>query len=136
MRGAINHLALTVSDLAASERAFHAPVLEWLGYEKVEDVPEGMTLWFNGPARLALNLWQATEAGTHDRRRPGLHHLAFMAPDRSEVDEFHELLRARGITVLDPPAEYPDYGPGYYATYFACPDGMKWELAHMPVIPD
>ena len=135
MRGAFNHLALTVSDLAASEAAFHAPVLRWMGYEKVEDHPGEMTLWFHEGARLAVNLWQATEAGDMDRRRPGFHHLAFTAADRSEVDALHEMLVERAITVLDAPADYPDYGPNYRAVYFACPDGMKWELAHMPVIP-
>ena len=135
MRGAINHIALTVSDLAAHEKAFHEPVLGWLGYQKVEEIDGKMTLWFNEPARLAINLWQGT-GGRHDRMTPGLHHLAFSAPDRSDVDELHGLLIAEGIAVLDAPAEYPDYGPNYYAVYFADLDGMKWELAHMPVIPD
>ena len=136
MRGTINHVALTVSDLSASEAAFYRPVLGWLGYEKVEDEPGTMTLWYNDGARLAINLWQARAGGGHDRANPGLHHLAFTAPDRSDVDELHDLLIRAGIDVLDAPAEYPDYGPGYYAVYFADPDGMKFELAHMPIIPD
>ena len=135
MRGAVNHIGLTVSDLAETERAFHAPVLGWLGYEKVEAVPDVMALWFNGAAKTAVVLYQA-DGGNHDRTTPGLHHLAFSAPDRSEVDDLHGLLTEHGVRVLDAPAEYPDYGPGYYAVYFADPDGMKWELAHMPVIPD
>ena len=135
MRGSLSHIALTVSDLAGSEAAFHGPVLGWLGYEKVEAPAGKMTLWFHAGAKLAVNLWQA-KGGRHDRTAPGLHHLAFVAPDRSDVDALHDLLTDRGIRVLDAPAEYPDYGPGYYAVYFACPDGMKWELAHMPVIPD
>jgi len=37
-----------------------------------------------------------------------------------------------GATILDAPAEYPIYGPNYYAVFFADPDGMKLELVHFP----
>jgi len=48
------------------------------------------------------------------------------------VDRVHDLLVRDGITVLDPPAEYPEYGPQYYAVFFADPDGMKLEVVHFP----
>jgi hypothetical protein len=31
------------------------------------------------------------------------------------------------VTVVDPPADYPDYGEGYYAVFFLDPDGLKLE---------
>ncbi len=34
-------------------------------------------------------------------------------------------------TILDPPGEY-DYTPGYYAVFFADPDGLKLEVVHEP----
>ncbi|HYC55893.1 MAG TPA: hypothetical protein VEL28_13240 [Candidatus Binatia bacterium] len=34
--------------------------------------------------------------------------------------------------ILDKPAEYPQYGPDYYAVFFAGPDDMKLELVHYP----
>jgi hypothetical protein len=34
--GTMNHLALTLRNLRVSEAAFYAPVLEFLGYAKVE----------------------------------------------------------------------------------------------------
>ena len=37
-----------------------------------------------------------------------------------------------GGTILDPPREYPHYVPGYYAVFFADPDGIKLELVHIP----
>ena len=37
-----------------------------------------------------------------------------------------------GARVLDPPAEYPAYAPGYYAVFFGDPDGIKLEVAHIP----
>ena len=37
------------------------------------------------------------------------------------------LLRGIGATILDAPADYPRYGPTYYAVFFADPDGLKLE---------
>jgi glyoxylase I family protein len=67
----------------------------------------------------------------HDRYSPGLHHFAWNAESREEVDSFHDLRLGRGVEVLDPPAEY-DYEPGYYAVFFSDPDGLKLELVHVP----
>jgi catechol 2,3-dioxygenase-like lactoylglutathione lyase family enzyme len=53
------------------------------------------------------------------------------AASRDEVDAFHAMLVREGLTVLDAPAEY-DYTPGYYAVFFADPDGLKLELVHEP----
>ena len=134
-RGAINHIALTVRSLAESEAQFYAPVLEFLGYEKIEDIPETMTLWINAGAAAAVNLWQAEPAlkeRPHDRYAPGFHHCAFAVDSRGEVEDLHRLLIERGIRVLDPPAEYPQYGPDYYAVFFEDADGLKFEAVHMP----
>jgi catechol 2,3-dioxygenase-like lactoylglutathione lyase family enzyme len=64
------------------------------------------------------------------RRRPGaLHHLAFKAGSREEVDRLHEQLVAIGATMVSPPREYPEYTPaGYYALYFKDPEGLKYEI--------
>jgi glyoxylase I family protein len=133
-RGAINHIALTVTDLVDSEERFYAPVLGFLGYGKVEDIPEQMTLWLNAGAETAVNLWQAQAAlkdRQHARYAPGFHHCAFSLGSRAEVDELHRLLVARRIAVLDAPAEYPQYTPDYYAVFFQDPDGLKFEAVHM-----
>ena len=131
--GAVGHLALTLRDLKTSEAAFYKPVLEFLGYAKVEE-EDGMTLWFSGAAGVAINLWQAAPelaARPHERYAPGFHHFAFAADTREQVDALHDLLVSIGADVLDVPAEYA-YLPGYYAVFFADPDGLKFELAHVP----
>lgn len=137
-KGTMNHLALTLRDLSKSEAAFYAPVLGFLGYDKVEDIPEMMTLWFNAEAKFAINLWQARPAlagETHARYAPGFHHCAFDVDSRADVDALHRLLTEKGIKVLDAPAEYPQYAPGYYALYFEDSDGLKFEVVHMPEVP-
>jgi hypothetical protein len=42
------------------------------------------------------------------------------------------VLQKHDVTVVDPPAEYPDYGKGYYAVYFLDPDGLKLEGMYFP----
>ena len=49
-----------------------------------------------------------------------------------DVDALHEVLRRIGAAVLDPPADYPQYGEGYYAVFFADPDGLKLEFVFQP----
>ena len=131
--GMMNHLALTLSDLRTSENVFYRPVLEFLGYGKLEDGQE-MTLWWSERAGAGVNLWQADPelaAIPHQRYAPGFHHFAFSAESREQVDRLHDRLREIGATVLDAPAEYP-YTPGYYAVFFADPDGLKFEFVHIP----
>jgi catechol 2,3-dioxygenase-like lactoylglutathione lyase family enzyme len=141
MRGAIDHIDLTVRDPWAS-RAFYDAVLGFLGYRFRKEVARGL-IWERpdpaGGPPLSIAVMRATGDGAarrHDRYSPGLHHLAWRAGSRADVDALHDLLRrsgaAIGATVLDPPAEYPQYEPGYYAVFFADPDGLKLELVHVP----
>lgn len=109
--GAINHVALTVSDLVDAE-ARMKPLLEFLGYERAEAL-DGLSVWVSEATGTAVNLWQAHEDlrdRTHRRYAPGLHHLAFNADSREQVDAFYQCLLEQGATVLDLPAEY-DYAP-------------------------
>ena len=71
----------------------------------------------------------------HDRYEPGPHHLAFHAESREVVQRVHRAMLEIGTTVLDPPVDYsgePGYGEGYYAAFFADPDGIKLEVAYIP----
>ena len=126
----LDHIDLTVSDLARSTD-FYGLVLGALGFSRVAHPT--YTAWSNG--RMVLGLRQAAPehlSARVDRSRPGFHHLALRARQRSDVDAFHALLVEHGLPVLDPPAEYPEYGPAYYAVFFADPDAMKLELVHFP----
>ena len=130
--GTMNHLGITVSDLAESTERFYGPLLRFLGYEVIHQTAE-MSVWL-AASGCAVNLWQAKpeHAGRKpERYAPGFHHFAFNADSRETVDRCHAFLREQGIEILDPPAEY-DYEPGYYALFFADPDGMKFELVHLP----
>jgi catechol 2,3-dioxygenase-like lactoylglutathione lyase family enzyme len=54
-------------------------------------------------------------------------HLAFPAPDRRTVEEFHRAATAAGYEDNGGPGERPRYGPGYYAAFVLDPDGTNVE---------
>ena len=71
----------------------------------------------------------------YDRYEPGPHHIAFHAGSRAAVDTVHRAIVGLGASVLDPPADYsgqPGYEDGYYAAFFADPDGFKLEVVYLP----
>jgi glyoxylase I family protein len=129
----LDHIHLTVRDLHASI-AFYEKVLGALGFRRIAiESPDHDVNWANAHVIIGLYEAAAEEQGVaHSRRRPGFHHLALRARSRADVDRFHDFLVCEGLTVLDAPAEYAKYGPGYYAVFFADPDGMKLELVHFP----
>lgn len=130
--GLINHLDLSVSDLEKS-CVFYDKVLGRLGYSRTSEYAGNVPCWALSRVgtRCSIGLHAARSSARHDRYAAGLHHLAFHAGNRAEVDGFHAFLLKEGIAVLDAPAEY-DYTPGYYAVFFADPDGIKLELVHEP----
>jgi glyoxylase I family protein len=133
MARSIHHVDLTVSDLTRS-RTFYGPIMRYLGYELTRETARKVVFsQVDRCANTSVRL-HAAEPGSrgkrHDRYAPGLHHLAFEAESREDVDGLHLLLRELNAEILDPPGVY--YPPGYYALFFADPDGLKLELAFTP----
>jgi catechol 2,3-dioxygenase-like lactoylglutathione lyase family enzyme len=63
------------------------------------------------------------------RRKPGaLHHLAFKAESRTELDEIALKLKALEVNIVAGPAFFPEHGDQYYAVFFKDPDGIKYEI--------
>ncbi len=138
IRGSVSHVDLTVTQLALSV-PFYDHVLCKLGYKRLPEAGAGAPCWgvtdaAGGVFSIALKpamLESATRR--HNRYAPGLHHLAFHADSRADVDAFYDYVREIGATVLDVPTEY-GYTPGYYAVFFADPDGLKFEVVHEPAL--
>jgi catechol 2,3-dioxygenase-like lactoylglutathione lyase family enzyme len=126
----MHHLDLTVGDLARS-KPFYDLVLGFLGYRCVKNEDQiavyDLTLP-DGVCGIAIR--SAERRRDHDRYTVGLHHFAWNADSRQDVDRLHGRLVEAGATILDAPADYPQYGAGYYAVFFADPDGLKLELVH------
>lgn len=135
-RGALHHLDLTVTDVQAS-KPFYEALLGYMGYVIVDDRPDFVDFKLKAPNGHPCFIGIAPASGpnagrTHDRYSPGLHHVAWAAEDRDDVDAFYAVLQDIGATILNAPAEYPQYSAGYYAVFFADPDGLKLEYVHKP----
>jgi catechol 2,3-dioxygenase-like lactoylglutathione lyase family enzyme/diadenosine tetraphosphate (Ap4A) HIT family hydrolase len=132
--GSLHHVDLTASDLERS-LTFYDRVLPLMGFRRLADCVEG-PLWAGHSMELGLQPARAEASGVrHDRYAPGLHHLAFASPSRADVDRVHAQLVRLGVVILDPPALYERYTAGYYAVFFADPDGMKLEYVYTPQWP-
>jgi catechol 2,3-dioxygenase-like lactoylglutathione lyase family enzyme len=135
MRGAMHHIDLSVKSPEAS-RAFYEAVLGFMGYAVKDVHARGFDMDLRtaeGFCSIGIMRAEGPNAGrAHDRYSPGLHHVAWTAASREDVDALYALLQRIGADILDPPADYPRYGDGYYAVFFADPDGLKLEYVFKP----
>ncbi|MFT4602200.1 MAG: catechol 2,3-dioxygenase-like lactoylglutathione lyase family enzyme [Arenicella sp.] len=132
----IDHLQITVKDFEKAE-AFYDKLMPILGFDLAKkskgrvdandfDVIEyahpSVTIGINSPRKEFKN------QDVH-RRTPGsVHHLAFGAQSREEVDEVYPLIKAIGAEIVQPPQFYPQHGENYYALFFKDLDGIKLEV--------
>ncbi len=129
--GAVHHVFLTVNDLARS-RDFYARLMPRLGYPERRDFG-AVVGWSSATGSFWLKAAAPAHAGaTFSKDRVGLAEVAFRAGSRADVDALAADVPSFGGTVLHPPRTYPEYVPGYYAVFFADPDGIKLELVHIP----
>ena len=129
----VHHVDLVVSSIERS-LAFYSELLGPLGFHRVSEVEgeRGESIWYLSGPGTSVGLREVqSESGDYDRYRVGLHHLAFEAVSRSDVDERAEWLRAQNVELESEPQEYT-YIPGYYAVFFYDPDGLKLEIVHVP----
>jgi catechol 2,3-dioxygenase-like lactoylglutathione lyase family enzyme len=129
-----HHVDLVVSSILRS-LPFYRELLEPLGWHRVGEVEgeRGETIWYISGHGSSLGLRQAQTPSKEpfDRYRVGVHHVAFEAASRHDVDERADWLRGRGVSIESDPEEY-SYMPGYYAVFFYDPDGIKLEIVHVP----
>ncbi len=137
MRGVVHHVDLTVCDPKASFSLYNA-VLTGLGYHLAREDERGFGWELESSSGShSIDIVKTSAEGAqrlHDRYSPGLHHLAWAVESREAVDRMHDLLIQTGASVLDTPAEYPQYnkGRGYYAVFFVDRDGLKLECVFTP----
>ena len=137
MEPMIDHIEITVRDMATAVR-FYDRFLPLLGFdlrnrsEALLEQHEKHVVSYEHP-RCGFAITsprRAFAAEAVHRRKPGaLHHLAFRAPSRAEVDRLHLELKAIGAAIVSPPRVYPEFTPaGYYAVFFKDPEGIKYEI--------
>jgi len=137
MQPVIDHIQITVGDMATAV-PFYDQLLPVLGFSResrssaVIEQHDFFVVEYSHPL-LAFAITSPRSAlrdETVHRRRPGsLHHLAFRAQSRAEVDAVYEQVKAIGAVIVSAPRDYPEYRPtGYYALFFKDPDGIKYEI--------
>ncbi len=147
VRGPLSHIDMSVGDPDRSI-PFYSAFFGALGFRRFRSEHPEYTgerprraAWFvryAGGGIFGVDLRPAkpeSRSKAHDRYAPGLHHLAFHAESRAAVEQVHARVSEVGGTVLDPPADYTGqegYSEGYYAVFFADPDGVKLEVVHEP----
>lgn len=119
-----HHIELRTGNLAAAIPGW-AWLLGRLGYEPYQDWSDGRS-WRRGSVYLVLET--APLGGAHDRRRPGLSHLAFHAGDRSHVDELWASAPQHGWARLYSDRHPWAGGPDHYAAFLENEERFKVEL--------
>ena len=137
MEPIIDHIEITVKNMSVAV-PFYDKLMPLLGFHLqnrvsvvIEQHEKHVVQYQHPRFGFAITSPRSAFAGeTIHRRRPGsLHHLAFRAATRADVDRLHADLQKIGATIVSPPREYPEYTPsGYYALFFKDPEGIKYEI--------
>jgi catechol 2,3-dioxygenase-like lactoylglutathione lyase family enzyme len=116
----IDHVSITVRDLAASAR-FYAEALAPLGYEKLRD--DSTTVGFG---KKYPELWLNHRPNANIDADTGAH-VCLRGSDRAAVDRFHAAALAAGGKSDGAPGLRSHYHETYYAAFVRDPDGNRIE---------
>lgn len=125
----IDHLYVTVSDLARAEAFYDIVLAEVLGFRKNRFTlgSDPHIQYYN--RHFGYVLRPARKATPHEPYAPGLHHFCLRVDSEAEVDEVATALQARGIAA-SPARCYPEYASDYWASFFTDPDGIRLEVTN------
>lgn len=136
MKPVIDHIQITVKDMSVAV-PFYDRFLPLLGFDlknRVDAVIEAHDFHVVEYCHPLLDfaITSPREAFREDticRRKPGaLHHLAFKAESRAEVDQLHGELVEIGADIVNEPRLFLEHGPDYYAVFFKDIEGIKYEI--------
>lgn len=125
----IDHIYITVSDLAKSEPFYDQVMMKVLAFRKNTFAIGGdpHIQYFN--RHFGFVLRPARVHTRHEPYSPGLHHFCLRVDSTEEVHAVAQQLRAAGINATDAQL-YPEYAPDYAATFFTDPDGIRLEVTN------
>lgn len=124
----LHHLSLGVADIERAA-AFYDAALAPLGYVRVwVDLRPGEANQAVGYGVFGRGDQLALKHRPDGQRPPGPgFHLAFAAPDRQAVADFHRAALLLGGHDNGAPGLRAHYGPNYYAAFVVDPDGHNLE---------
>jgi catechol 2,3-dioxygenase-like lactoylglutathione lyase family enzyme len=125
----IDHIYITVSDLAASEQFYDQVMITVLGFRKSKFSLGGEPhiQYFN--RHFGFVLRPSRVLARHEPYAPGLHHFCMRVDSAADVHRVARELRAVGVNATEPTL-YPDYASDYTATFFESPDGIRLEVTN------
>ncbi|MFD0559326.1 catechol 2,3-dioxygenase-like lactoylglutathione lyase family enzyme [Stackebrandtia endophytica] len=124
--GTVHHIELWVPDLDRAVGSIGWLLTE-LGYEPYQSWSRGRS-WRLGHTYLVTEESPAMIGDRHDRRAPGLNHLAFHVADRALVDRLTATCTGHGWTLMFPDRHPFAGGDDHYAAYLENEDGFEVEL--------
>jgi catechol 2,3-dioxygenase-like lactoylglutathione lyase family enzyme len=124
--GPLHHVELWVPDLVRSEQSW-GWLLTRLGAQPFQVWEHGRSWrWPDDGVYVVLEQSSALTSDQHDRRAPGLNHLAFTVG--AELDELVAEAPEHGWTLLFPDRHPFAGGPEHRAAYLEDADGYEVEL--------
>lgn len=126
----IGHISIGVRDITIA-KAFYTAVLAPLGLTLVYESPADSVTQVLGygpdPEHEVVNIFEYGD----DASPPGKgSHVAFNAPSRQAVEEFHAAAVGNGGTCNGLPGLREHYGPKYFAAFVVDPDGWRLEAVY------
>ena len=124
----LHHISFAVTDIERAAK-FYDHALSALGYVRVfEDLrPGGEDQAIGYGLEGEGDKFCIKQAGASSASAGHGFHLAFAAPNRNSVHEFHEQALLHGGKDNGGPGPRPEYGPNYYACFVIDPDGHRIE---------
>ncbi|CAN5908387.1 VOC family protein [soil metagenome] len=124
----IDHIYITVSDVARSER-FYDLAFAGLGFRKNTFAIDGESHVQYYGRHFGYVLRPARSGLAHDSYAPGLHHLCLRVESVEDVRAVATQWRDAGLAATEA-ALHPGYAPDYWATFLSDPDGIRLEVTN------
>lgn len=118
-----DHIDFRVRDLALVRPLYDA-LLTAMGFTERNADEESVGYHRPGETGAEPFLWLVEEPA----HRPSEIRIAFGASSRNEVDRLSQVALSAGARAFEAPQIVSSYGPYYYASFFADPEGNKLEI--------
>ncbi|MGQ3384928.1 VOC family protein [Glutamicibacter sp. TV12E] len=126
----LHHLEIWVDDLATSTASL-GWLLTQLGYRIQSQWDNGIS-YQHGSHYIVLESGPDVRHELHDRRLPGLNHLAFSLPSAQLVETIAADALNHGFTMMFADKHPHAGGPDHYAAYLEDQAGFEVELVAAP----
>jgi catechol-2,3-dioxygenase len=125
----VGHVGIEVYDLSKSKK-FYETLLGSIGFKIIMETELGI-----GFSNANFQVWIAKSMEQRVKREAPTgdefivaDHLAFLVPERKNVDIAEKKMGESGFRALFPCEEHPQFEPGYYAVSFCDPDNQVIEI--------